>query len=72
MRQQVIFTAAQAREIILADLDQISTGGNENNDSSSDPGDTSRGALGGKPKCSVQRVGLEPTTHRSRVEHATN
>ena len=25
----------------------------------------SRGALGGKPKCSVPQVGLEPTTHRS-------
>ena len=30
------------------------------------------GALGGKPKCSVPCVGLEPTTHRSGVERATN
>ena len=32
----------------------------------------SRGALRGKPKCSVPRVGLEPTTHQSGVERATN
>ena len=25
-------------------------------------------STGGKPKCSVPRVGLEPTTHRSGVE----
>ena len=30
------------------------------------------GALGGKPKCSVPRVRLKPTTHRSGVERATN
>ena len=28
--------------------------------------------MGGKPKCSVPWVGLEPTTHRSRVERTTN
>ena len=27
---------------------------------------------GGEPKCSVPQVELEPTTHRSRVERATN
>ena len=32
----------------------------------------SRGALGGEPKCSIPRVGLEPTTQRSGVERATN
>ena len=31
----------------------------------------SPGALGGKLKCSVPRVGLEPTTHPFRV-HACN
>ena len=31
-----------------------------------------RGALGGKPKCSVPQVGLEPTTHQSGVERDTN
>ena len=31
-----------------------------------------RGELGGKPKCSVPQVGLEPTTHQSGVERATN
>ena len=31
----------------------------------------SRGALEGKPECSVPRVGLEPTTHLSGVERAT-
>ena len=30
------------------------------------------GALGGKPKCSVLWVGLEPTTHRSWVKRTTN
>ena len=28
--------------------------------------------LGGKPKCSVPQVGLEPTTHQSGAERATN
>ena len=34
------------------------------------PLNTHSRSTGGKPKCSVPRVGLEPTTHRSGVEHA--